>query len=145
MAIIDRTNWAQEQRKLQQEIEKALRICVVFMAEVGETATTYARLHGGYTDRTRNLRGSIGYLVIQNGEVKVDAFGTTEPQQMARTYAYQVSKDYPNGTVLIWVAGMNYAGIVQAKGFDVLEGSGNFIESQSQRLKERFEQYLLSA
>lgn len=144
MAIKDKTNWNQVRRELVNEAE-VNRKAVVFMAKVGEMAVKYARENGGYTDRTSNLRHSIGYLIIQDGEVKTDAFGSTEPQQAARTYAYLVARDYPRGTVLIWVAGMHYARYVEAKGLDVLEGSGNHIESQARSLVREFEQYLLSA
>lgn len=144
MAIKDKTNWNQVRRELANQ-DEVNRKSVVFMAKVGETAVKYARENGGYTDRSTNLRHSIGYLVVQNGQVMIDAFGTTEPQQMARTYAYQVARNYPRGTVLIWVAGMSYARYVETKGFDVLEGSGNYIESQARSLVREFEQYLLSA
>jgi hypothetical protein len=36
---------------------------------VGETCVNYAREHGSYKDQSGNLRSSIGYAVIDNGQV----------------------------------------------------------------------------
>ena len=47
-------------------------------------------------------------------------------------------------TYLVWVAGMEYARYVEAKGYDVIEGSGNWVESNADALKEEFRQYLKS-
>lgn len=143
MAIKDKTNWQRVDQEFRHEIETMLQKAVFFLAKVGEVACAYARENGSYTDRTGNLRHSIGYLVIQNGQVMVDGFGTTDPQQSARQYAYQVAQAYKKNTVLIWVAGMSYAKYVEAKGFDVLQGSGDFIESKARTLAKEFEQFLL--
>lgn len=140
-------------QEFRHEIETMLQKAVLFLAKVGEEACSYARESGSYTDRTGNLRHSIGYLVIQNGQVMVDGFGTTEPQQSARQYAYQVAQTYKKNTVLIWVAGMSYARYVefghtasngrQIQPRDVLNGSGDFIESKARTLAKEFEQFLL--
>lgn len=49
-----------------------------------------------------------------------------------------------NKTYLVWVAGMEYAKYVEAKGFDVLEGSGNWVESTAEKLKAEFARFLKS-
>lgn len=121
------------------------RKAVVFLSKVGEIAVKKARELGSYKNRTSHLRNSISYLVVQNGVVKVDAFGATEPQQETRTYAMNVAKEHRRGTVLIWAAGKKYAKYVEAKGYDVLAGSGNYLESMSDSLVREFENYLKSA
>ena len=49
--------------------QEKLRKVVEVLSYVGEDFTTNAKTRGSYTDQTRNLRGSIGYAVVHNGEV----------------------------------------------------------------------------
>ncbi len=81
-----------------------------------------------YMDWTDNLRSSIGYVIAIDGKiVQMSSFdvvknggkGATEGKE----FALQLIKDYPQGIVLIVVAGMNYATYVSAKGYDVLDSS----------------------
>ncbi len=116
---------------------------------LGERVVKYAREHGSYTDRTGNLRNSIGYVVVQYGRIVTENFGIgsshEEAKSKARTYALNVARELPaNKTYLVWVAGMEYAKYVEAKGFDVLEGSGNWVESTAEKLKAEFAQFLKS-
>lgn len=138
----------------QQELDRAFeemqaeydRKSVVWLQSVGERVIKYAREHGSYTDRTGNLRNSIGYVVIQNGSVYHSSFTDSAPQQKARMLAAQVADELPKGhkTFLVWVAGMEYAKYVEARGFDVLQGSGDWVESTANSLKEDFKRYLNS-
>lgn len=114
------------------------------MDGVGKVATKYARENGNYTDRTKFLRGSIGYIVVQNGAVEIDGFGTTEAQQVSRQHFFRLAKDHPTGTVLLWGTGASYGKCVEAKGYDVATGSENYIESISRSIVREFEQSLLS-
>lgn len=120
-----------------------------WMQVLGERVVKYAREHGSYTDRTGNLRNSIGYVVIQNRKVMAENFGNegghADAQRKARDYAMQVASGLSgNKTYLVWVAGMEYARYVEAKGFDVLTGSGNWVESTAESLKAEFTRYLMS-
>lgn len=120
-----------------------------WMQVLGERVVKYAREHGSYTDRTSNLRNSIGYVVIQSGKVLASNFGNEggyeEAKQKARDHAMQVASALSgNKTYLVWVAGMEYARYVEAKGFDVLTGSGNWVESTAESLKAEFTRYLMS-
>ena len=129
-------------RLLQEEYEaKAIK----WLTSLGERVVNYARKHGSYTDRTRNLRNSIGYAIVRSGNIIVDGFGVSEPQSKARAHAIDVASGLKgNKTYLVWVAGMEYARYVEAKGYDVIEGSGNWIESIAQELIEEFKRYLMS-
>ncbi|WP_417444643.1 HK97 gp10 family phage protein [Joostella sp.] len=90
----------------------------------GEQFVNKARLTGNYTDRTGNLRSSIGYIILKDGQIIDQNFsGNNEGQEKGKETADEVSQQYPNGFVLIGVAGMEYAAAVEAKNYDVITGS----------------------
>ena len=138
----------------QKEIDQAFeqlqaeydRKAVIWLQSVGERVVKYAREHGNYTDRTGNLRNSIGYVVVQRGKVCYSSFTESEPQLNAREVAMNVVDGLPKGhkTFLVWVAGMEYAKYVEARGYDVIESSGNWVEATAERLKDEFRRYLKS-
>lgn len=149
MAIEDRTNWQQQNRILKRVCDEYDRKAVIFLASVGERVVKYAREHGTYTDRTGDLRNSIGYLVVQYGRIITENFsigsGHEKGKQEARAHAIEVARELPpSKTYLVWVAGMEYARYVEAIGFDVIEGSGNWVESTAETLKAEFTRYLKS-
>lgn len=98
------------------------------MCIIGEQVLNAARSTDSYKDRTGNLRSSIGYVVALDGEVvQMSSFEVVkeggEGAKSGKEYAMQLIKDFPQGIVLIVVAGMNYASYVSAKGYDVLDSS----------------------
>lgn len=149
MAIEDRTNWHEVDRAFQQAQEEYDRKAVEWLSVLGERVVKYAREHGTYTDHTGNLRNSIGYVVVQYGQIATENFNIgrehREAKAQARVYALDVARELPaDKTYLVWVAGMEYAKYVEAKGFDVLEGSGNWVESTAEELKAEFVRFLKS-
>ena len=98
------------------------------LQRIGEQFVTDARNNGSYTDRTGNLRSSVGYVVLRNGEQyskggfeKIKAGG--KGVETGNRIVLEAATKFPVGLVLIVVAGMNYAAAVEAKGRDVLTGS----------------------
>ena len=90
----------------------------------GEEFVNKARNNQTYTDRTGNLRSSIGYLILKDGGVIDQNFtGTDTGRQNASKVAKEVGTQFPRGYVLIGVAGMSYAAAVESKGYDVITGS----------------------
>ena len=143
------TNWHEVELEFIRAKEEYDRKAVEWLSVLGERVVKYAREHGSYTDRTGNLRNSIGYVVVQYGRIVTEDFsigsGHGEAKTQARAYALGVARNLPaNKTYLVWVAGMEYAKYVEAKGFDVLEGSGNWIESTAEKLKAEFVRFLKS-
>lgn len=143
------TNWHEVELEFIRAKEEYDRKAVEWLSVLGERVVKYAREHGSYTDRTGNLRNSIGYVVVQYGRIVTEDFsigsGHGEAKAQARAYALEVARNLPaNKTYLVWVAGMEYAKYVEAKGFDVLEGSGNWIESTAEKLKAEFVRFLKS-
>ncbi|WP_142783352.1 hypothetical protein [Changchengzhania lutea] len=107
--------------QLQKDVDnKALQT----LQYIGEQFVNEARISGNYTDRTGNLRSSIGYIILIDGKIEDRNFqGNTEGQSQAQSFANEIALKYPKGYVLIGVAGMSYAAYVEAKGFDVITGS----------------------
>lgn len=107
-------------KRLHELIERNLRY-------VGEACVNQARGYnlGTYTDQTGNLRSSVGYVLAYRGKVKGKSkFETvmtgTEGRAKGEEYALKLSRENPNGWVLVLVAGMEYASHVQLMGKDVL-------------------------
>jgi hypothetical protein len=120
--------------------------------EVGEIFVTNARNNDTYRDRSGNLRSSIGYVVLKNGEQLVENFqtfppkkanakgskvtGTKNGQQVAKDFISEVKQNFPTGLVLICVAGMDYAASVEARGYDVITGSSLQAETDLKKALE---------
>lgn len=96
---------------------------------VGLECVKEARESGKYTDRTGNLRSSIGYVVLENGiPVKKGTFDkvlatATEAEGKSNELITRLAATYNTGLVLVVVAGMDYAAYVEAKGYNVLNSA----------------------
>lgn len=106
-------------------IQKAL---AYNLTAVGEQVLNAARLNGSYQDQTGNLRSSIGYVVLVDGEVlQMSSFDVVKKggngARIGRQFVKRMIRDFPQGVVLLVVAGMKYASYVSAKGYDVLDSS----------------------
>lgn len=111
-----------------QQVERITSALIYNLCAVGEQVLNQARSTNSYKDQTGNLRSSIGYVVAVDGEVvqsssfevvKDGADGSRD----GKSYALDLVKQFPEGIVLIVVAGMKYASYVSAKGYDVLDSS----------------------
>lgn len=92
---------------------------------VGEKFVINARDSGTYTDRTGNLRSSIGYIIVKDGKVLENSFpGSIEKgKKTGLGIALDAADKFPTGIVLIVVAGMDYAAAVESYHKDVLTAS----------------------
>lgn len=113
---------------LDEQIEKIEQLIIYNLSYVGEQCLTEARNTNSYKDQTGNLRSSIGYTIVKDGRVirqsdfavvRKGSEGKSEGEQFARSLASK----FPEGIVLIVVAGMNYASYVSAKGYNVLDSA----------------------
>lgn len=135
------------------------RKAITWLCSLGERVVKYARENGNYNDQSSNLRNSIGYIVIQSNKIVYDSFnGSTPPRNDAQgranaELAHQRGLGYAREvgatlggykTYLVWVAGMEYARYVEAKGYDVIQGSGDWVEANARKLIAEFERYLKS-
>ena len=95
---------------------------------IGEQCVNHARIHGNYGNPTGNLRSSIGYVVVMDGEiVQMSSFESIFDGQKGsvdgKAFALQIASRFPKGICLIVVAGMKYASSVSGRGKDVLDSS----------------------
>lgn len=102
-----------------------------------------ARSLNTYTDRTGNLRSSIGYVIYRNGVKLGEDFESHAASESgakgvdtAKGLAESVAGEYEGQTVAVIVAGMNYAVYVESRGFDVISGPmQQFVDIFTQYLK----------
>ena len=139
MPIKQLTPPADFENHLFERIQRLEAIFIRRMFYIGDKCVTVARSTDSYEDQTGNLRSSIGYVIAKDGKiignstfeaVKGGAEGSAEGLEFAKKIVAQ----FPEGIVLIVVAGMNYAKHVSAKGYDVLDSSQLEAEAQVKRM-----------
>lgn len=107
---------------------------------MGEQFVNNARIKGNYNDRTGNLRSSIGYIIVDKGNIVQSNFQTSGSgadgktgMNKAEDFANEVALINPKGIILIGVAGMEYSLYVEKRHhLDVISGSvpdGKFFKS----------------
>lgn len=107
--------------KLTSAVEAKKRVIADALCYVGERCLIEARDGGTYTDQTGNLRSSIGYAVLINGQVLQYACadkiknGSEGVSQGLQYLQSRIKKAVKKGIILIVTAGMNYAEYVETK------------------------------
>lgn len=104
------------------EVERANMLTIRALAYLGEQCVMKARDRSGeesWFDQSGNLRSSIGYVIAQHGKiVKYSAFNQvmsgSDGTRVGKELAEELVRNYSNDYVLIVVAGMNYAELVEA-------------------------------
>jgi hypothetical protein len=128
MGLVPKFTEAQLKQMIAEKVQRIETAVLFRLQRIGEQFVTDARLNGTYKDRTGNLRSSIGYIVLKNGEqyseggfvqIKTGVQGTS----VGKSILTEAMLKFPKGYVLIVVAGMSYAAAVESKGRDVLTGS----------------------
>lgn len=107
------------------QIEEAI---ITELFAVGITCVAEAVSKGSYTNRTYNLRSSIGFVVVKNGSVvMVGGFESSgsgsDGAAKGAAFATSLASLHPVGYGLILVAGENYASYVESRGFNVLSSA----------------------
>lgn len=99
-------------------------------AIVGEQCVNVARSEhpNNWTDRTGNLRSSIGYVIVMDGKVVAQSSfavvaGGQEGATKGKNFAMKLAERFPRGIALIVVAGMEYAVHVANLDYDVLDSA----------------------
>lgn len=102
-------------------IDRAEEKMYILMQRAGEKFVKIAREKGKYNDHTGNLRSSVGYVIVANGKVLSENFELSDEgtdkvtgKQRAKRLTGELATLYNKGFVLIGVAGMKYAVIVEA-------------------------------
>lgn len=112
-------------RIIKKRLDPIERKATEALSFVGEEFVAKAKIKGNYRDRTGNLRSSIGYIVQKDGEIEKEAFDGEKEDGVkeGQNFAHKLSPQWPNGHILIGVAGMKYAASVEHKNYDVISGS----------------------
>ena len=115
----------------------------------GEEFVKIARKKGNYQDHTGNLRSSIGYAIINDGNILNENYeqsteGTDKQTGMreAKRLISELASVYSDGWVLVGVAAMPYAVYVEAiENLDVIsvatEHAEDWIKKQSRTLFDK--------
>ena len=116
------------------------------LQRAGEEFVKIARKKGNYEDRTGNLRSSIGYVIVKDGDILTENYeqsstGTDKQTGIreAKRLVSELVSIYSDGWVLIGVAAMPYAVYVEAiHNLDVIsvatEHTEDWIKKQSRIL-----------
>jgi len=88
---------------------------------------------GDFLDYSGNLRASISYFIVKDGEV-VDGNLGAEGATLARTIANDRARGMRKGYGLVVVAGQDYAEFVESKGYDVISSAEMFAQSEMPKL-----------
>lgn len=128
MGIRQVTTEAEINGYIESTLEIWRKLIIRNLLYVGEQVLNAARSTDSYKDQTGNLRSSLGYVLVEDGQiVKLSSFETVkqgqEGSKAGAEYAKQLASQYPTGIVLIVCAGMNYAAYVSAKGYDVQDSA----------------------
>jgi hypothetical protein len=108
--------------RITDSIEYVLRTVALELVKKAKNKSKDVR---DFTDRTHNLRSSIGYVLYKNGK-RISSYFEGKNQegvQKGENYASEIAWNYNDGYVIVLVAGMHYAAYVEAKGFDVISGA----------------------
>lgn len=117
-------------------VDRAEEKMYILMQRAGEEFVKIAREKGKYIDHTGNLRSSVGYVIVANGKVLSENFELSENgtdkvagKQRAKRLTGELATLYNKGFVLIGVAGMKYAVIVEAmENKDVISSAASHTE-----------------
>lgn len=128
MALKGKFDKAAFEAYAQRSIEQHRQNVIEALTWMGGECVRDAKSNGSYTDRTGNLRNSVGFVIFENGNIVHEYFektasGTEKSDQdgisTGKQLAVNVGSDFP-GIVLVVVAGMKYAMYVESRGYNVL-------------------------
>ena len=125
-------------RQINQFAEERIKEQVLKLSFLGEEFINKARVGGNYMDRTGNLRSSIGYIIIHNGEILNKNFPNPSPkgtdtQNRVDELINEAKSLFNEGLFLVVFAGMEYALYVEKNGKAVLS---IFAPSESELLNK---------
>lgn len=145
MSLVPMFSMSNVLRYAEQFADDRMQEIIWAAADIGEGIINDAREFGNYMDVTGNLRSSLGYDVFINGQGKVGGQGVQGEKQEGRVNARQTldtvaAEEVGNGSALVCVAGMEYAGPLESKGRTVLTDFTPFTPEEFNReMKDRLE------
>lgn len=136
MGIKSKINQKELKQWLKNGVEKELHKRIVEnLNYLGMQCIQIAKSLNTYQDRTGNLRNSIGYLIMKDGNIITSTFENNTGGNNGEKHAKNVSTNYPNGYALIVVAGMEYAGYVEdVHNLAVLQPAENYARGKAEQI-----------
>jgi len=132
-------NMTHVQNIFEDYIEERVNREIAILQRIGEEFVNKARSINTYTDRTGNLRSSIGYVLLWDGDIQKQNFNPkADAKKQVSELMVKLKSDYPKGMVLIGFAGMEYAAAVESKNYDVISGSA----PTKQAMEDAFKKFL---
>lgn len=110
------------QQYIEEQLARKVEVLINKLSYIGEGALRIAREQGNYTDRTKNLRNSTGYVIAVDGQIIARA-GFSSKNEDGAAFAEQLARTTDGKAVLVVCAGMNYATYVSKRGYDVLDSA----------------------
>lgn len=131
-------------KRINAQIEDKKKAMIAKLFYIAEECLNNARANHKYMVQTGNLTSSIGYCILDNGEiVKAGEWKAiagklgdgNEGKQKGMEYLKEVAAGQPQqGITFIMVAGMPYAQYVEAMSLDVLDTSEQMAEEKIREL-----------
>jgi hypothetical protein len=126
--LVPKFSMADIEKLIKEKKDRLDAALLLSLRRAGEIFVKNARENGSYRDRTGNLRSSVGYIIVKNGQIIEDNFRSTGKGKNAgpivgRRVADDIAQKYRSGYALIGVAGMDYAAAVESRGFEVITSS----------------------
>lgn len=107
--LVSKTNTKKIYAKLQMQRKKLIQYLVEKLSYIGEACVKIARDNGDYNDITGNLRSSISYVVLNDGEVM--SGGNFVAKQVAPGYKkVKRTRKLKDGTVKEYMANVKVGG-----------------------------------
>lgn len=142
MGIVLKTPQQAIERMVEEKAKVIKRTIIEALSMIGEECIRIARTQGNYTDQTGNLRSSIGFMIVQDGrEVSQQGFeqvkGGSEGVKVGKRVVKEVAKEFPQHSVLIVVAGMNYGIYVERiHNKDVLNSAKLYAKTEAKKIMQ---------
>lgn len=145
--IVSKTDMRKLKAGLQAKMKDIAQQIIKNLSYIGEECVKIARQNGSYGDVTGNLRSSIGYVILYDGQPVT--YGASKQYKgkkgngeagppAAEALLKQLQAKFPWGIVLIVCAGMNYAAYVEAIHHkDVLTSAELKMESLAKKLLDK--------
>lgn len=106
------------------QINKLIKALLVSLERLGTQLVNEAKNSGTYKDRTKNLRNSIRYMVLNEGQVYSQGGSSqSDNDRDPDAFIREIATKFPEGIMLIVAAGKNYAAYVEALNYNVLTSS----------------------
>lgn len=117
-------------------VDRAEERIYKLLQRAGEEFVKIARKKKSYQDQTGNLRSSIGYVIVKDGDILTEDYQQSAEGadkqtgiREAKRLVSELAKSYSDGWVLIGVAAMPYAVYVEGiYNLDVVSGASDHTE-----------------